>query len=202
MQSAHPRVKYHNRLKVLLCYLLAWGLALAVPLLALWWLYPYKLAGTAPVLAAPFAGLAAMLPEAARAALGNGSSGAALTAALDARDLLWRATVAAVAAAAWLLSLLWQLLWRVRFTRPRHGARTLRRAMVAYRLSMLAVLLINAAGVAAVTLMGLRLVASPGLWDYLICLCGFVCAPIAALACFRLAAPPAISGKRSFFKRL
>ena len=41
-------VKYSNRTKVLLCYALAWGLALLLPYLALRYLYPYKLAGTAP----------------------------------------------------------------------------------------------------------------------------------------------------------
>ena len=47
-----PRVtaRYHNRTKVLLCYVLAWGLALLLPYVALRYVYPYKLAGTAPLL--------------------------------------------------------------------------------------------------------------------------------------------------------
>ena len=202
MHTPQPRVKYHNRTKVLLCYLLAWGLALAVPFAALAWLYPFKLAGTAPQLAAPLAGLAIALPQAAREALAAGGSGAALTQALAARDLLWRYTVAGVAAAAWLASLLLQLLWRVRFARPRHGARSVQRAVAAYRAALLAVLGINVLGALLVVLLGLRLVAAPTVWDYLIYFCGFAANPLAALCCFRLAAPPAISGRHAFFKRL
>ena len=50
-KATSARVKYHNRTKVLLCYLLAWGLALLLPYLGLRYLYPYKLAGSAPELA-------------------------------------------------------------------------------------------------------------------------------------------------------
>ncbi len=202
MRSLLPRVKYHNRIKVLLCYLLAWGLALAVPLAALLWVYPYKLAGSAPDLAAPFSALAAALPAQARDALHTGDSGAALTASLIARDLLWRVSIGAAVAAVWLISLLIQLLWRARFSHPRHGVRSIQRAVTAYRLSMLLVLGVCAAGAGAVTLFGLRLVAAPTVWDTLICLCGFAVIPFAALVCFRLAAPPALSGKKAFFKRL
>jgi hypothetical protein len=46
------------------------------------------------------------------------------------------------------------------------------------------------------------LVAGRTLWDYAICFCGFLLIPLAAMACFRLGAPPAISGKKAYFRRL
>ena len=207
MLTPEPRVRYHNRTKVLLVYLLAWGLAIAVPVAALLWLYPYKLAGSAPEMVQALTGIAVALPDAARetlsqAAQQTGAGGEALRAMLTARDVVWRYTVGTVVGAAWLLSLIWQLLWRARFSHPRHGARSVQRAVAAYRLSMLVVLGICALGALAVYLLGLRLVAGRTEWDYLIYFCGFVTVPLAAMACFRLAAPPAISGRRAYFKRL
>ena len=96
MPSVTLRVKYHNRTKVLLCYVLAWGLALLLPLLALVYLYPYKLAGSAPELGASLLALNVPLPQALRSALDSTGGGqAALGAAIAARDLVWRYAVGA-----------------------------------------------------------------------------------------------------------
>ncbi len=205
MPKARRRLKYHNRTKVLLCYLLAWGLALVLPYLLLRYVYPYKLAGSAPDLAITLAGLP--LPEAARSLLAAsavtpGMAQGPLQAALDARDLLWRYAVGAVLALTWALSLLWQLLWRASYLRPADGARAAQRAIRGYRLSMLGIATLGALGALGVFWLGLRWVAGRTVWDYLVYFCGFALTPLAAMVCFRLGAPPAISGRKAFFKRL
>lgn len=205
MPKARRRLKYHNRTKVLLCYLLAWGLALLLPYLMLRFVYPYKLAGSAPDLAATLSGLP--LPEAARgllaaSAVTPGMAQGALQAALNARDLLWRYAVGAVLALVWAVSLLWQLLWRAAYLRPADGARAVRHAVRSYRLCMLGIGALGVLGGLAVFMLGLRLVAGRTVWDYLVYFCGFALTPLAAFTCFRLGAPPAISGRRAFFRRL
>ena len=128
MPSVTLRVKYHNRTKVLLCYVLAWGLALLLPLLALVYLYPYKLAGSAPELGASLLALNVPLPQALRSALDSTGGGqAALGAAIAARDLVWRYVVGAAVALTWVLALLCQFLWRTGYMRPKSGARGARR---------------------------------------------------------------------------
>ena len=204
-----PRVatRYHNRTKVLLCYALAWGLALLLPYLALRYVYPYKLAGTAPLLFADPAALPLPLPEAARQALltaaGKSQSGQpALGDVLAMRDAVWRVAVGLVTALCWALSLLMQLLWRARYVRPRQGARAALRAVTTYRLTLLAVVALNLLGALAVYLIGVRWIAGRTVWDALVYFAGFALAPLAAFVCSRLAAPPAISGHHAFFRRL
>ena len=201
------RVKYHNRTKVLLCYLLTWGLALLLPFLALKFIYPVKLAATAPELAASVSALPFALPAAAGEAVAataftQGMDQSALQAAITARDLLWRYTVGGVTAVAWALSLLWQLLWRAVYLRPKQGARAAMRAVTTYRWSLSGIVLLNLLGALFVFWLGVRNVAGRTLWDYLVYFGGFALAPLAAMACFRLGAPPAISGKNAFFRRL
>ena len=58
------RLQYHNRTKVLLCYALAWGLAILLPYLGLIWLYPDKLAGAAPEVSQSLLSLPLALPDA------------------------------------------------------------------------------------------------------------------------------------------
>ena len=206
-KAAGTKVRYHNRTKVLLCYALVWGIALLLPYLGLHFLYPYKLAGTAPLLnlnlaQLPFA-LPAALREAVSAAVPPADAGtAALLAALTARDLIWRYVVGGFTLLAWALSLLWQLLWRARYTHPRQAARTALRAVRGYRWSMLGIWALNLLGAFCVYLIGVQQIAGRTVWDYLLYFNGFVLNPVAAVLCFRLAAPPAISGKHAFFKRL
>ena len=117
-------IKYSNRTKVLLCYLLAWGLALLLPAAALAYLYPYKLAGTAPDALQNFAWLP--LPAVAREALAAGDAALGrgdLLKALTARDLAWRYAAGGMAVLGWTLSLVMQLIWRSAYVRPRQGAR-------------------------------------------------------------------------------
>ena len=112
-RAAAVTPKTHNRIRVLLCYLLCWGIALLLPYLGLKYLYPYKLAGTAPAAATGLAFLP--LPAVAREALALGQAAAdrgLLKQALAARDLAWRYTVGGLAALAWLLTL-WPSLLRV-----------------------------------------------------------------------------------------
>ena len=201
------RVKYHNRTKVLLCYLLTWGLALLLPFLALKFVYPVKLAATAPELlqsveALPFALPAEAYAAVAATAFTQGMEQSALQAAITARDLVWRYTVGGVVALAWTLSLLWQLLWRAFYIRPRQGARAAMRAVTTYRWSLAGIMLLNLLGAVFVFWLGVRQVAGRTAWDFLVYFNGFALAPLAAMACFRLGAPPAISGKNAFFRRL
>ena len=99
-------------------------------------------------------------------------------------------------------TLLLQLIWRWSHTRGLQGAKAVNRAVAHYRLSMLVILLINAALAVAVWLLGVQFIAGRGLWDYLTYFGAYGLNVIAAIVCFRLAAPPAISGKKAFFKRL
>ncbi|MCE5343129.1 MAG: hypothetical protein LLF96_06005 [Eubacteriales bacterium] len=206
-RTVHTTVQYHNRTKVLLCYAIAWGLALALPWLGLTFLYPYKLAGTAPDLAATLAQLPFALPQPMQktlvaTAFSAGMQTDALQLALAARDLVWQYVVFAFTALAWVLSLLWQLLWRFRFVRPRQAARTALRAVRAYRWSMLGIWALNLLLALCVYLVGVSRIADRTMWDYLLYFGGFVLQPLAAMLCFRLAAPPALSGKHAFFRRL
>jgi hypothetical protein len=205
--AAHTTVQYHNRTKVLLCYALAWGMALLLPWLGLTYLYPYKLAGTAPDLAAALAQLPFALPlpvqkALAATALTTGMQADALQAALAARDLVWRYVVFAFTVLGWLFSLLWQLLWRFRFARPKQGARAALRAVSAYRFAMLVIWAVNLLLALCVYLLGVSRIAERTVWDYLLYFGGFVLQPLAAMLCFRLAAPPALSGRHAFFRRL
>ena len=97
-KAAAVSPKTHNRTKVLLCYILCWGIALLLPYLGLKTLYPYKLAGTAPTLPTQ---ITALLPVAAgeTAVLPSGADPAALQSALTVRDQQWRMVVGAAVAA-------------------------------------------------------------------------------------------------------
>ena len=196
-------VKYSNRAKVLLCYALAWGLALLLPYLALRYLYPYKLAGTAPAAATGLAFLP--LPAAAREALALGQAAAdrgLLKQALAARDLAWRYTVGGLAALAWLLTLLGQLGWRAAYVRPREGAGAALRAVHTSRWMLLGLAALNLLCALWLYLAAVRWIPDRTVWDALTYYSGFVLNTAAAAVCFRLAAPPAISGRRAYFKRL
>lgn len=207
LKKASTRVKYHNRTKVLLCYLLAWGLALLLPYLGLAFIYPYKLAGSAPELAQSLLNLHLTLPglsedALAATALTAGMAQGALTAALTARDLVWRYVVGGMVGLAAVLSLVWQLLWRARFMRPRQAAKSALKAVTGYRWAMAGIWGLNAVLALVLYLIGVRWIGGKTVWDYMVYFSGFVLVPVAAWICFRLAAPPAISGRHGFFRRL
>lgn len=201
------RLRYTNRFKVLLCYLLCFGLALALPLAGLWLVYPFTLVGSAPSIAQTLADTVPSLDQtlsvAVRASKLSGIADAeALSAALWQRDLYWRVFLAGGFGVAWLLSLLLQLLWRASYRKPLHPARTSLRAVHTFRLTMLCILAVNALCGFLVYWLGLRFVDGKTVWDWLLCLNGYGWIPLAAWICFRLAAPAALSGKHAFFKRL
>ena len=61
---------------------------------------------------------------------------------------------------------------------------------------------VNLAGAAALWLLGVQFVQGRTGWDYAIYFSPFLLNALAAVGCFRLAAPPVLSGKGAFFKRL
>lgn len=213
IEKAAPRAprriktRYSNKMKVFLCYVLAWSLALGVPMAGLVWVYPYKLVGTAPGIAENLTRALPFLAEPLRqpveaAKLADAMGARAVAETLELRDLQWRAFVGAAFAACWLVSLFMQLLWRGRYRRPLGVSRAARRAVRTYRLTLLLILLWNALGGLFLYLLGIRFIGGRTAWDWAVYMNGFGLNVVAAFACFRLAAPPAISGKHSFFKRL
>ena len=204
MPSGKQRIRYHNHTKVLLCYVMAWGLALLIPFVLLAYVFPYTLAGSAPQLVDPSAsGLC--LPMQAIAGLARHAArptGQLLLDQIAMRDLIWRVWVGCATLGAWALALAAQLLWRARYVRPRSGARAAMGAVRTFRVTLLAIAAVCALGALGVYLAGVRWIAGRTAWDYAVYFGGFACTPLAAWACFRLAAPPAISGKKAFFKRL
>lgn len=214
MQPAMPsakarrsRVRYSNRIKCLLCYLICFSLPLLWQAAALVLIYPYKLAGTAPNIAAnlmqAFPFLAPFLTSAAQAAVSpvDGTS-AALLQALSFRENAWLWSVGASLFSAWAITLVLQLIWRCTHARVVLAARAAASAIHAYRLAQTVIWLVNALFACALWFLGVRFIAGKTLWDYLAYFLAYALTPLAAFVCFRLAAPPALSGKHGFFKRL
>ena len=205
--ARQARVRYSNHAKVLLCYLVCFALPPLWLLCGLRLVYPYRLVGSAPQIceqlraAFPLLG-GALEPLAALAADPTGGGAAAWTAALAQRERQWMVFLLAVFSAAWLLTLLGQLLWRAGSARPWNAAKAAFRAIRRYRLTMLALWLVNLAAAAFVWLLGVRFIPGRTLWDALVYFVPYALNGVAAFLCFRLAAPPTISGKRAFFKRL
>lgn len=201
------KTRYSNKTKVALCYLIAWSLAVLLPMAGLVWVYPMKLVGTAPSvfqnLSTAFPWLTPWLAELIRrATLTSGMSARALTDALWARDLQWRVFLGGVQALLWLVSLAMQLCWRFAYRRRLGAARAARSAIRSYRFTLLGIFLLNALGALTVYLLGVQFIGGRTFWDWLVCMGGFAVNVLAAMISFRFAAPPAISGKHSFFKRL
>jgi len=178
-----------------------------VPLAGLVWIYPYTLVGTSPplaehvALALPFAKnwLEEIIQE---TTVTEGMSAVSVAGALAARDLQWRVFLAGCHLACWLASFCLQLGWRSLYRRPLRLASAARRALCTYRLTLLIVLLVNGIGALLIYFWGMRFIGGKNHWDWLISMNGFGLNLAAAWLCFRLGAPPAISGKRAFFKRL
>lgn len=203
-------IRYSNRCKCLLCYLLAFALPLLWLAAAVWFLYPCRLAGTAPNVAANLLSLCPglekalpSLPQTARAcAAPDGLSPEALRLALAARERVWLAFTTSCALLAWGLTLLVQLIWRARFSSAVGAAIRTGRAIRSYRLRMVLLAGINGLTAALVWLAGVRYIGDRGLWDVLTYFLPYPLHLMAAWLVFRLAAPAAISGRHGFFKRL
>lgn len=201
------RTRYSNKTKVALCYLITWSLAVLLPVAGLLWVFPRKLAGTAPSV---FQNLSTALPWLTpwlteliqRATLTRGMSAQALMDALWARDLQWRVFLGGVHALLWFVSLTVQLCWRFAYRRRLGAARAARSAIRSYRLTLLGIFLLNALGALSIYLLGVQFIGGKTFWDWLVYMGGFAVNVLAAMISFRFAAPPAISGKHSFFRRL
>ena len=201
------RVRYSNHGKVLLCYLFCFAAPPLWLLCGLWLVYPYRLVGSAPLVcqnllsAFPFLD-ATLSPLAALSADPTDHAAGAWAEALLHRDRQWMVFLLAVFALAWLITLIWQLVWRGASARPVNASKNVFRAIRRYRLTMLALWLVNLAAAALVWLLGARFIQGRTLWDYLVYFVPYALNGVAALFCCRLAAPPSLSGKRAFFKRL
>lgn len=206
MGKGRSRLRYSNRTKVLLCYLAAFGLPVLWMLAGLFWGYPYKLAGSAPHIAETLLGLfqgqARLATAVSAAQTSAGASPELWRQALQHREQQWLLFWTAVWTANWLLTLLLQLGWRLRHQKPCFAARNTQRAILDYRLTQTVIWAVNLAGGAALWLLGVQFVQGRTGWDYVIYFCPFLLNGLAAIVCFRLAAPPVLSGKGAFFKRL
>lgn len=206
MGKGQSRLRYSNRTKVLLCYLAAFGLPVLWMLAGLFWGYPYKLAGSAPHIAETLLGLfpgqARLAAAASAAETPAGASPEFWRLALQQREKQWLLFWTAVWAVAWLLTLSLQLGWRLRHHQPCFAARNTLRAIRDYRLTQLVVWTVNLVGAAALWLLGVQFVQGRTGWDSVIYFIPFLWNGLAAIVCFRLAAPPVLSGKGAFFKRL
>ena len=201
------RVRFSNRFKCLLCYVACFALPLLYQAAGLWLVYPYRLASTAPSLARTLLDALPMLEgalgEVARRSELAGTLGPqALLQTLAYRDLVWRVALGGWFALAWLTTLLWQLGWRAAHAKPVMAARATQRAVASYRVNLLLILALNAGFAAVVWLVGVQFIQGRTAWDYLTYFVAYALNVLAALCCFRLAAPPVLSGRRAFFKRL
>lgn len=205
--SKRLRLHTSSAFASLLCYLICFALPLLWQAAGLWLVYPYKLAHTAPPIAETLLSLlpfrpAALVGAAQAAALPTGGGASLWAQALSQRDLHWQLFGSLWLAAAWLITLILQLLWRIRHNSALNAARLARRAKASYRLHLLLILLINAAFAAFLYAAGVSQIPHRTLWDTLVYFPAYGLNVLAAMACFRLAAPAAISGKHAFFKRL
>ena len=181
------RIRFTNRFKCLVCYLIAFPLPLLWQVLALRRIYPYKLAGTAPEL---MDALRFITPE-----------DASLQSLLAARESNWLMLVFLCAIAAWVLVLLLQLLWR--FSRRKSGGlRATQRAVHTYRMMMLFVWGASLGCAALVWQFGVQLIPGRTLWDLIAYFVFYLLLPFPAAIVSRLAAPSILSGRHAFFKRL
>ena len=201
------RLRTTGGLKPLLCYLLCFALPLLWQWAGLRLVYPYQLANSAPAIADTLTKLFPVRPEALEAAalsaqLPIGGDPALWASTLALRDDHWRLFVAALFTIAWAVTLVLQLWWRIRHSRAINAAKLARRAKRTYRLQLILILVCNVLAAGFLYLAGVQHIAGRNLWDVLVYFPAYGLNVLAAMACFRLAAPPAISGKHAFFKRL
>jgi len=188
MRKRPMRIRYTNRGKCLLCYLISFAIPLLWQLAALRFIFPYKLAATAPEVPESFRLFAA--PE-----------GAGLPQLLSVREDNWLALVCLCALAAWALVLVMQLLWRMT-RRVSTGLRATQRAIHSYRLMMLLIWALSFAAAAALWQLGVHRIEGRTIWDLFTYFVFYLLLPFSAAVVSRLAAPSALSGRHAFFKRL
>lgn len=197
------RMRSGNHLWCLLCYLAAFAVPVLWQAAAIRLIYPFKLYGTAPDIAAHLINAFPFLAEPlSPVASFTAENVELLRQTIAARDQVWLAALVLCAAAAWGITLLIQLVWRFSHCSPISSARTVQRAIRSYRIMMLFVWLINAAIAAGVWLFGVQFIAGRTAWDYIVSFGVFLLIPLSAALVSRLAASPVISGKHAFFKRI
>lgn len=215
MQTVQPvkrkkrtRVRYSSRMKNLLCHIVFFALPLLWQAGCFRWIYPFRLKNSAPMVAEhlvsalpflkPFlGGFAEKTAEPA-----GEMTFEAFYAVQQSRENQWMIFLLIMLGLAWLITLIVLLVWRCVNSRGVNAAKTTQRAIHHYRLSMLLIIALNGAIAFAVWLFGVQFISGRGIWDYLTYFGAYPLNCLAALSCFRLAAPPAISGKKAFFKRL
>ena len=203
MRKRPLRMRRGNHFACFLCYLIAFAIPVLWQYAAIRFIYPWKLASTAPDIAAhllegvPFGGRW-IEPVAALTAENAG----ALRDVLAAREQVWLFVLAACACAAWLITLIIQLIWRFSHRSPLFSARRTSRAIRSYRIAMLIIWALNAAAAVFLWLFGVEHIAGRTLWDYLASFGVFALIPLSAAFVSRFAASPAISGGHGFFKRI
>ena len=203
MRLKSLRMRSGNHLWCILCYAAAFALPAAWMYAALRFIYPYKLYGSAPDVAAhllrTFPALDQWLSPIAALTAENAS---ALRDSIFAREQVWLAALAGMAACTWLITLLIQLIWRFTHRSPILSARAVQRAVRSYRITMLIIWLINTAAAAALWLFGVQHIIGRTAWDYLAAFGVYVLIPLSAFVVSRFAASPVISGRHAFFKRI
>lgn len=191
------RMPSSSHVRCLLCYVLCFAVPVLWQVIALEWIYPWKLAATAPDaarhLSQAIPALSPLLPKAAEGSLQE---------MLLHREQTWHRMLWIVQLAAWGLSLLLQLGWRVSHRDPLLASRALRRAILSYRLTTLIIIAVNAAAAWCVWEYGVSHVPGRTMWDWLVCFGAYPLHPLACICVSRLAASPVISGRHAFFKRL
>ena len=143
----------------------------------------------------------------AQLSLSGKHGAAAILAVYRERETPWKLFVGLTMGAAAFLSYLFVLLWRRHFKKPYHIARTSMRAVRGYRVLMALILVLNAAGAAAVYRLGFSHISgvNEGLytaWDLLFCFWSFAYVPVTCWFLFRFAGPACITGKNCFFHRI
>lgn len=201
------RLRTSGGLTPLLCYLISFALPVLWQYAGLWLVYPYKLANTAPAIAQTLVSLLPVslpaLEAAAQAvALPAQSDPALWSQVFSIRDEHWRLFVVVCFLAAWAVTLLIQLFWRIRHSKAISAAKLARRAKRTYRLNMILIIAVNGLIALLLYLASVQHIPGRTLWDFLVYFPAYGLNMLAAAVCFRLAAPPAISGRHAFFKRL
>lgn len=186
----------------LLCYAVAFAIPLLWQYTAIRLIYPWKLASTAPDLAAHLLDAFPFVDQLTSIAASTSEGVFPLREVLATREQVWLAALAVCALCAWLLTLLVQLLWRFTHRSPILAARQTARAIRSYRLSMLVIWGINLAAAAGLWLFGVQFIPGRTIWDYLVSFGFYLLLPLSAAFVSRFAASAAISGKHGFFKRL
>lgn len=186
----------------LICYAVAFAIPLLWQYAAIRLIYPWKLASTAPDLAAHLLDAFPFVDQLAAIAARTSEGVSPLREVLAAREQVWLAALAVCALCAWLLTLLVQLLWRFTHRSPILAARQTARAIHSYRLTILIIWAINLAAAAGLWLFGVQFIPGRTIWDYLVSFGIYLLLPLSAAFVSRFAASASISGKHGFFKRL